>query len=140
MPRILEIEQLSFVHAAERFDLRRVTYLVQSPRVYVAAAEADHCVLGWAAGFAWTKGVTPWGRVYSLAIHPEARGRKLGPKLLDHTIEELRRRGAGPIFLEVRPDNEPAVRLYEKFGFKTCRQLPDFYGEGNTAQRMVKDG
>ncbi len=83
------------------------------------------------------RGKEPWGRVYALAISPEARGRRLGPRMLEQLIDALRGRGAGRIFLEVRPDN-PAVKLYEKFGFAACKTLPDYYGKGHPAQRMAR--
>jgi ribosomal-protein-alanine N-acetyltransferase len=135
---IHQIEQISFVHAGERFGERRVRYLVGSQRAVVLVAEAEGRVLGWIAGFAWTRGSEPWGRVYALAVDPDARGRRLGPLLLQNMIDSLRGRGAGRIFLEVRPDNHAAVRLYERFGFVPCRTLPDYYGPNRPAQRMVR--
>jgi ribosomal-protein-alanine N-acetyltransferase len=102
-------------------------------------AELDGQLLGWTAGFGSIKSDNPWGRVYALAIRPEARGRKLGERLLRHMIETLAQRGAKRIFLEVRPDNHPAVRLYEKHGFAVCQRLEHFYGPGAAAQRMRLD-
>lgn len=131
------IEGLSFVHAGERFGDRRVQYLVGSRRAIVTVAEVDGRVLGWVAGFAWLRGREPWGRVYALAVHPDSRGRKLGPLLMHQMIDALRRRGAGRIFLEVRPDNHVAVRLYEKLGFVKCQFLDHYYGPGKPAQRMA---
>jgi [ribosomal protein S18]-alanine N-acetyltransferase len=133
---IAEIEQLSFVHAGERFGLAKVHFLIRSPRAIALVSESKDRVTGWAAGFTWTQGKLPWGRVYALAIHPESRGRKLGELLLRHEIDVLRQGGARTIFLEVRPDNETARKLYEKFGFVECGTLPHFYGRGLPARRM----
>jgi ribosomal-protein-alanine N-acetyltransferase len=132
-----EIERLSFVHAGERFGDRRVRYLIGSPRAIVTVAEVEGRVLGWAAAFAWLRGREPWGRIYALAVHPDARGRKLGPVLMHQMMDALRGRGAGRIFLEVRPDNHAAVRLYERLGFVKCRFLDHYYGPGKPAQRMA---
>lgn len=134
---IMEIERTSFVHAGERFGERRVRYLLASRRCVALVAESKGAVLGWAVGFTWDRGATPWGRVYGLAVHPNARGKRLGPVLLGALMDALRDRGAGPIFLEVRPDNHAAIRLYEKFGFSRCRDLPNYYGPGLPAERMV---
>ena len=133
-----EIERLSFVHAGERFGDRRVRYLIGSRRAVVTVAEVNGRVLGWVCGFTWLRGPEPWGRVYALAVHPDARGRKLGPLLMNQMIQALRGRGAGKIFLEVRPDNRAAIRLYEKLGFAKCQELQHYYGPGKPAQRMVK--
>jgi ribosomal protein S18 acetylase RimI-like enzyme len=136
LPGITVVEELSFVHAGERFSQLRLRNLLTNPRATVTVAVAGEKVLGWAAGLTWTRG-KPWGRVYALAVHPGARGNRLGPRLLHDMIAALRRRGSGRIFLEVRPDNAPAVRLYESTGFKTCRFLHNYYGPGIPAQRMV---
>ncbi|HEX4123849.1 MAG TPA: N-acetyltransferase [Tepidisphaeraceae bacterium] len=139
LPGITVVEELSFVHAGERFSHRRMHNLLTNPRAIITVAVAGGAgerVLGWAAGLVWTRG-RPWGRIYALAVHPDARGNRLGPRLLHDMIAALRRRGSGRIFLEVRPDNAPAVRLYESTGFVTCRTLPNYYGPGIPAQRMV---
>lgn len=131
-----EIERASFIHAGERFVSRKVRHLIRHGRAMVIVAESEGQVVGWSAGLVWTRGVRPWGRIYALAIHPTARGRRLGPRLLGDMIEQLRRRGAGPIFLEVRTDNHAALRLYEQFGFTPCKTLVNYYGRGLDARRM----
>lgn len=136
LPGITEVENLSFVHAGERFSQRRVGYLIVNPRSTVTAAAAGPRILGWAAGLVWSRGPQPWGRIYALAVHPDARGMRLGPRLLLDMIAALRRRGSGRIFLEVRHDNASAIRLYHANGFAPCRQLPNYYGHGIAAVRM----
>jgi ribosomal-protein-alanine N-acetyltransferase len=133
---ITEVENLSFVHAGERFSPRRVGYLIVNPRSTVTVAAAGPRILGWAAGLVWSQGPHPWGRIYALAVHPDARGKRLGQRLLLDMIAALRRRGSGRIFLEVRQDNASAIRLYEANGFAPCRLLPNYYGHAIAALRM----
>ena len=137
VPAIVVIERLSFVHAGERFRRRRISYLTTNPRAIVFVAQENEEVLGWTAGLVWTRGKEPWGRIYALAVRPKARGRKLGRKLLQKMIDTLRQRGAGKIFLEVGDENPVAIRLYERNGFVVCRTLPNYYGQGRAAHRMV---
>jgi ribosomal-protein-alanine N-acetyltransferase len=137
LPGITEVEHLSFVHAGERFTQKRVHYLIINPRSIVTVAVAGDRVSGWAAGLVWLRGREPWGRIYALAVHPESRGQRLGPRLLDGMIQSLRNRGAGRIFLEVRVDNRSAIRLYQSVGFQTCRLLHNYYGPDLPAQRMA---
>lgn len=134
---IARIERLSFEHAGERFDEAKARYLLRSTRTFVAVAEDEGVVLGWVAGFVWRRTPKPWGRVYALAVHPEARRRKVGSRLLHYAIDELRRRGAERIFLEVRTANHSAVAAYRKLGFAACRDMADYYGRGLHAHRMV---
>ncbi|HYW93383.1 MAG TPA: ribosomal protein S18-alanine N-acetyltransferase [Gammaproteobacteria bacterium] len=55
--------------------------------------------------------------ILNICIDPEYQGRGLGRQLLDHMLEVARRHGALNTFLEVRPSNRPAVRLYTRSGF-----------------------
>jgi ribosomal protein S18 acetylase RimI-like enzyme len=133
---ILEIEEASFLHAGERFERSRVAFLLKNPRLRVWVADDSSRVVGWTAGFSWHRGVVPWGRVYALAVHPLARGQRVGQQLLGRMIDILRQEGGRRIFLEVAVDNSPAIKLYERFGFVACRRLENYYGPGRAAQRM----
>jgi ribosomal-protein-alanine N-acetyltransferase len=135
---IAALESRSFHRPGERFDQRRVRQLISHPRFVVEAAERNGAVLGWVAGFVWLRGRLPWGRVYAIAVDPQARGQKLGGRLMENMIGVLESRGATRVFLEVRPDNQAALRLYHRLGFVECRSLPNYYGQGLTAIRMVR--
>jgi ribosomal protein S18 acetylase RimI-like enzyme len=136
---IVQIENVSFVHAGERFLPRRVRYLLESHRAIVTVAESEARLLGWAAGLMGPERENRWGRIYAVAVHPESRGRKLGHRLLQEMVSALRSRGAGRIFLEVRDDNHSAIKLYERFGFAPCKTLPNYYGHGIGGIRMALD-
>lgn len=132
------IEQASFVHAGERFGRRRVGYLLGTHRAMVMVAEIEGRVVGWIVGMIGGK-QERWGRIYALAVDPDARGRKLGARLLKEMIAALRIHRAGRIFLEVRADNHPAIKLYERAGFVRCQTLANYYGPGLPALRMDLD-
>ena len=76
------------------------------------------------AGAIWTRLVPPatnpdYGCPYpeiGMAVRPECHGRGAGTALLEALIESLRTRVEG-LRLGVHPENEVAMRLYEKFGF-----------------------
>jgi len=55
--------------------------------------------------------------INNLAVLPEWRRRGVATALLDHVLREGARLGARRAALEVRRSNEPARRLYERFGF-----------------------
>ena len=42
------------------------------------------------------------------------------------------------IYLEVRVSNEPAIRLYEKLGYKKLGIIPFYYADGEDAFLMYK--
>lgn len=68
-------------------------------------------------------------RVFSVAVHPDFRGRGIAKALVAESLRRLRARGARRVRLEVRPGNVPAVRLYERAGFETRGRTHDSQGE-----------
>jgi len=55
--------------------------------------------------------------IQTMAVRLDCQGGGLGAQLLGELLAEVRRRGVGEVVLEVRADNEPAQRLYTRFGF-----------------------
>jgi RimJ/RimL family protein N-acetyltransferase len=51
-------------------------------------------------------------------VAADARGRGVGTALLQAAVEWARSSGVRKLELHVFPWNEPAMRLYEKFGFE----------------------
>lgn len=77
------------------------------------------------------------GRIYSLGVDPQSRGRHIGGRLLRAMIGELLARGARRIYLEVESTNEVACQLYERNGFRRIGTLKDYYGAGRDGVHMV---
>jgi ribosomal protein S18 acetylase RimI-like enzyme len=59
----------------------------------------------------------PLVNIHDLAVLPEACGRGVGRRLLEHVEAQARARGCGRLTLEVGDRNETALRLYRAFGF-----------------------
>ena len=79
------------------------------------------------------------GHVKDLAVHPDARGRGVGRRLLERALVSLSIAGAALVKLEVRASNDPALALYRDEGFETMRRMPRYYGDGEDALLMVLD-
>jgi [ribosomal protein S18]-alanine N-acetyltransferase len=136
LPAILDIEHLSFEHAGERFAERKIRGLLGKRRTVAVVAESAGTVAGWACGFVSQSGGQTWGRIYAIAVHPQQRGQRLGPALLQYILDALRGRGAAKILLEVRADNHAALKLYQRHGFAVVGRLENFYALGVSALRM----
>ena len=63
----------------------------------------------------------------NVCITRDRQGRGYGRVLLDFLVDDLRRRDVSTIFLEVRPSNLPAIRLYESAGFVEIGLRPNYY-------------
>lgn len=70
-------------------------------------------------------------------VEPGSRGRGIGSSLVRAGMEWAKAVGARRMLLEVRPDNAPAVRTYEKLGFATLNRRRDYYGSGSDALVMA---
>lgn len=68
----------------------------------------------------------PEFEVHTIALSPEAQGHGWSRLLMDPLIELVDRHG-GPVFLEVRTDNDPAVGLYRSYGFEVTGTRRGYY-------------
>lgn len=62
-----------------------------------------------------------------VAVHPNYQGQGLGQALLYALLEKARQRGMERATLEVRASNQPALLLYEKFGFREAGRRRRYY-------------
>ena len=74
--------------------------------------------------------------IANLAISLKYQGKKKGAYLLDQVLNLADE--SSYVLLEVRESNERAIRLYEKFGFKTIMKRYHYYRNGETALVMQK--
>jgi ribosomal-protein-alanine N-acetyltransferase len=56
--------------------------------------------------------------VLNLCVRPDLRGRGIGRRMLEYLLRRARESGMRAAFLEVRPSNLAAVRLYQVAGFE----------------------
>jgi ribosomal protein S18 acetylase RimI-like enzyme len=107
-----------------------------SARVLVASANHRR-FLGTAMVF-FRKG-SRVARLYSIASLPEARGKGVGTALIEAAEAAARQRSCTSLRLEVRTDNDSAVRLYERLGYRRLGPtVKAFYEDGSDAFRYEK--
>lgn len=81
---------------------------------------------------------TSLARIYSIAVSPDYRGHGLADRLLTAAEEASRAADSVYMRLEVRPDNLPAIKLYEKHGYRQFGIYPGFYEDETDALRYEK--
>ena len=70
---------------------------------------------------------------------PETRGQGIASTLLTFLTTELDSQAKHEtLFLEVRPSNNVAIRLYKKAGFEVYAKRPKYYRDGEDALLMRK--
>jgi len=65
--------------------------------------------------------------VNNVAVRAELRARGLGSLLLQTTLDQARQRSAKTAQLEVRAQNQPAQKLYQRCGFKAVGRRKNYY-------------
>lgn len=61
--------------------------------------------------------------LHKIMVHPVCRGQGIGTALMARVLEQA----TSPVLLTVDPENQPAVTLYERFGFHTRERIEGFY-------------
>lgn len=102
-------------------------------RHYVVAQD-ERGVIGY-AGVMVTAGDAD---VQTLAVSATAQGQGIGRLLLGDLVAAATRRGCEALLLEVRADNAPAVRLYERAGFQHISTRRGYYDGGRTDARVMR--
>lgn len=103
----------------------------------LARDERDHV-----HGFSLLRTVADEAELLLLAVSPAVRRRGVGAALLDHFIDLGRRKGVRRLHLEVR-DGNPAVTMYQAFGFQTEGRRRNYYsgmdGSQHDALTMARE-
>jgi ribosomal-protein-alanine N-acetyltransferase len=107
------------------------------PHAAPGAAEAGPSdVIGYAG--LWFDGED--AQVMTIGVAAEHQGRRVGHLLMSWLLDRARELGARSVLLEVRVDNEPALALYERFGFvRTGRRRGYYQPENADAWTMRVD-
>ena len=125
LPGVAEIEDLSF---PTPWSLSSFRYeLLENPYASLFGAWLPRS--GGIVAFACVWVVEREMKINNIAVHPRWRGRGVGGRLLDHLMAFGRRQGCGEANLEVRPTNQPALRMYAAAGFRVVGRRKGYYSD-----------
>ena len=107
--------------------------LAAEARVLFVALEADE-VVGYAGinldGFE--------SEIMTIAVRPSHQGQGVGSEMLRRMLEVSDAKDFRRALLEVEVGNDPAIALYERFGFVRNGIRPNYYGLGIDALLMER--
>jgi len=78
--------------------------------------------------------------ILNIGIDPDFTRQGHGTGLLNHLIEELRKRNIDEILLEVRAGNKSAIQFYKRQGFKEISVRKNYYTKNSKNQSQREDG
>lgn len=132
---IYEIEKLCFPDPWSRDAL--IYELEENTRAFYIVADLDGQVVGY-AGLWW---IEDEGHITNVAVKPGFRNRRIGAGIIGVMLDFTSKEGILHHTLEVRRSNEPAISLYEKFGFRTEGVRKKYYlNNGEDALIMWRHG
>ncbi len=134
IPAMVRLEEVSF--PGDRLSARSLRRLVREGRAMCLVAEIDGRLAGDA--IALPRRGSRSLRLYSVAVDPAVRKAGIGTALLAESERWAALSGHDEIRLEVREDNEAAIRRYVATGYVTTGRKPDFYDDGSAAVVMKK--
>ena len=107
------------------FVLRQ--YLDARPQSIFLVIEEEGAVCGYALALVVSSRRKAW--LLALAVSEAYRGRKYGDRLLAEVLHQCASRGARRVLITVRPNNEAALGLYQKYGFHKTASEENYYGD-----------
>lgn len=111
-----------------------VEELSQPSRVYVVVEDEDTVL-----GYAGLMVVGSEAHVTTVVVHPDRRADRLGTRLMLALAAQAIEHGAKSMTLEVRASNEPAQRLYRRFGMAPVGVRKRYYQDEDAMIMWVHD-
>lgn len=81
-------------------------------------------------GFVLSRRAADEAEILTIAVASSWRGYGVGRELLGEHLRQAAMQGARMLFLEVDPENAPAVALYRRFGFTKVGDRRGYYRTG----------
>ena len=109
---LVEIERLCF-NEEFRFTVEDFKVLINRPMFYVATLENK------VVGYLYLRIIEEnVGHYVRVAVHPNYQRKGIGTRLTAFAVEKFKENNVSKIFLRTLEELVPAIKLYEKFGFK----------------------
>ncbi len=131
---LVSLEKISF--ASDRLSRRSFRHWIGTDHRCLLLAEIDGSLAAYIL-IIYHPG-TRLARIYSLAVAPNLRGQGIAQALIHAGEQAARDDGRLYLRLEVNVDNTPAIKLYEKLGYRKFGLYEDYYEDHTDALRYQK--
>ncbi|MDF0752464.1 GNAT family N-acetyltransferase/peptidase C39 family protein [Marinobacter sp. 71-i] len=131
---LVKLENRCFTE--DRISRRSFRRFLDMPRDRLIVAVAGEELVGYC--LVLMSAATRLARIYSVAVSPSERGRNIGEQLVREAEAAAVDAGRIVMRLEVREDNTPAIRLYQRLGYRQFGTYRDYYEDHGTALRFER--
>ena len=123
--RIEQLEQILFP-SEDPWSAATLQSAIESPSTCYIGCEQDSLIIAY-GGIAQLGPVTdPEFEIHTIGVDPDYQGKGIGRQLLQSLLG-IADHHRGPVFLEVRCDNDTAINLYESVGFTVLETRRNYY-------------
>ena len=127
LDKLFAIEEKCFDQ--EAFTKRQISYLLTDYNTLALAAKSDGEVAGFVIAQVEVDETTPFGHIITINVSPHFRRKGVAQKLLAEIENLLKQKGIAESHLEVREDNNAAIKLYQSSGYQRVGKLENYYGK-----------
>lgn len=127
LDRLCEIEEQCFDR--EAFTKRQIAYLLADYNTIALVAKVNCDIAGFIIAQVEIEDDTLYGHIITINVAPSYRRKGIAGKMLKETEEILKQKSMRECRLEVREDNNAALKLYQKSGYQKIGRLEKYYGK-----------
>lgn len=131
--RVMEIESKTFLAPWKKEEM--LYELNENKFSNMAVVLVDDYIVGFYDYWVTFDSAT----IAQIAVDPAYQKQHLGSLLMEEIIKDARAKKVRTMTLEVRKNNEKAVKLYQKYGFKQSLVKEKYYSNGDDAIYMIKE-
>ena len=128
------LENRCFV--TDRLTRRNFRYMLTKAQADLIVEEEQGKLRGYVL-ILFSRG-TSTARLYSIAVDPAERGKKIGDALVKAAERSAIEHDCVSLRLEIRRDNRASLSLFEHNGYKPFKVVPDYYEDHMDALRFEK--
>ena len=115
---------------------RQYRYILTKANAEIWVAEQDKIVIG--AVVIFFRKNSFFGRLYSLAVHPDYRNLSIGKNLFLKAEKVIKSKNLIGLILEARADNKQLSSFYKKLGCVQVRTIDNYYPDTCEALKFKK--
>jgi len=127
LDKLYTIEEQCFNE--EAFSRQQIANLLTDYNTIALAAKSNTDIAGFIIAQIEIEDNTEFGHIITLNIPQTYRKKGVATQLLQEVQVLLKQRSINECRLEVREDNHPAIKLYQKLGYQTVGKLERYYGK-----------
>ena len=132
LKRVLGVERATFVEGPYTKAMFRELYRDCGDLFFVAMR------LRRIVGYMVTCVGKAQAEIVSIGVDPKCQKMGIGTRLMERTLDALKKREIQRIELMVRTKNKDGVLFYRKFGFRSAGRVSRYYEDGGDAFHMRK--